>query len=50
MPHIVGDEGEKPEHDSSGKAVPDDLTRVAITGSKVEGEHDRHGQSCCDSG
>jgi hypothetical protein len=50
MPHIVGHEGEKPEHDSRGKAVPDDIAYIAIPASKIDGQDDGNRQGGGDAG
>ena len=40
MPHVVGDEGEQPEHRGGGKAVPEDIARAAIAAAEIDGKRD----------
>jgi hypothetical protein len=49
MPDIVGHEGEKPQHDSGGEAMPDDIADTAMPASKIDGQHDGHCQRRCDT-
>ena len=50
MPHIVGHEGEEPEHESGGKAVPDDVADTAISTSKIDGQNDGNRERGGDAG
>ena len=50
MPHVGDHEGQKPERQRGGEAVPDDIAQAAIAGSEIDRQQDRDRQRRRDAG
>ena len=50
MPHVVGHEGEKPEHRGGGKAVPDDIPDAPVSAPEIDGQRDGDGEGGGEAG